>query len=244
MKLIGVAVLLLLAACSTVGDKKVDPGVDLPQASADAEKSDDQLLDEGIELLNRGRPKQAIDDYFDPIISRCDAQYKDTKEKVYAARGQKEAIYYMALAVAVGQKASVVYPLCADALYFKGYANLDLGKIEEAMVLVNRALVWSPVNAMYLSELAHLHQAKREWAKAMEIYEQAEDHAQAFTPEPLRLRELSRAKRGIGFTLIELGKLDEAEAKFLECLELDEKDQGALHELEYIRHLKLNAVKS
>ena len=51
-------------------------------------------------------------------------------------------------------------------------------------------------------------------------------------------REEAVALRGIGFALIELGRLDEAEAVFLESLEADPDNEAALNELRHIEHLR------
>jgi tetratricopeptide (TPR) repeat protein len=49
---------------------------------------------------------------------------------------------------------------------------------------------------------------------------------------------LGRARRGIGYVLVELGKLDEAEKKYQQCLADNPKDSRAAAELEYVRNLK------
>ena len=46
------------------------------------------------------------------------------------------------------------------------------------------------------------------------------------------------ALRGMGFALIEQGKLDEAEKKYKESLKADPDNKLALSELEYIKKLK------
>jgi Flp pilus assembly protein TadD len=53
--------------------------------------------------------------------------------------------------------------------------------------------------------------------------------------------ELGRARRGLGYVLVELGKLDEAEKKYQQCLVDDPKDRKAAAELEYVRGLKAKA---
>jgi Flp pilus assembly protein TadD len=53
---------------------------------------------------------------------------------------------------------------------------------------------------------------------------------------------MSRAMRGVGFAvgfaLIELGRLDEAEKKFRQCLDLDKGDKKAIAELNYLQNLR------
>jgi hypothetical protein len=50
--------------------------------------------------------------------------------------------------------------------------------------------------------------------------------------------ELLRAKRGIGYSLIELGMLDDAEQQYNECLSIDPNDEKSKHEIQYIKSLK------
>ncbi len=96
----------------------------------------------------------------------------------------------------------------------------------------------APVNAMYLSALGHIYQVRRDWAVAIDYFSRAEDAAQTYSPEAVRVSEFMHAKRGLGFNLIQLGKLNEAEVKYQECLAIDVTDKGALNELEYIKILR------
>jgi Flp pilus assembly protein TadD len=50
--------------------------------------------------------------------------------------------------------------------------------------------------------------------------------------------ELARARRGLGYVLVEMGKLNEAEKKYQQCLAADPKDTKAAQELEYVRGLR------
>lgn len=120
----------------------------------------------------------------------------------------------------------------------KAYASVDLGKLDVAVELLNQALEWSPLNSSYLSELGHIYQTQGNWSLALEKFSLSEDYASSFSPESVKSRELSRAKRGVGFALIELGRLDDTEKKFRECLELDANDKKALNEIEYIKQLR------
>jgi Flp pilus assembly protein TadD len=65
----------------------------------------------------------------------------------------------------------------------------------------------------------------------------AEEHA-ALSPDDAKTEELGRARRGVGYVLVELRKLDEAEKKYQQCLKENPKDKKAAAELEYVRRLK------
>lgn len=236
MRIFLAVLILLLTACATAPAKQTAIA-DKPELSAD-----DQLILKGAELVAAGSIKQALNDYFSPVVEHCEVLAKNSNRKLFASRGQVETIYYMALASAAKIDADALSPTCSQALYFKGYASLDLGQPEEAMRFIQKAIEWSPVNSRYLSELGHLYQLNKDWNKSLETFQQSEEYAETFSPEAYKKDELARAKRGVGFNLIELGKLDEAEAKFKECLALNKADKAALGELEYIKTLRKKAA--
>lgn len=103
------------------------------------------------------------------------------------------------------------------------------------------AIALSPYNSQYISELGNLYQSEKNWPKALERYTAADDGA-AFTPESQQIGDSTRAKRGIGYVLIELGRFDEAERKYQECLALDPHDEKAKQGLEYIRSVRSKTV--
>ena len=144
----------------------------------------------------------------------------------------------MGLAGAARRAAVAVDRDYCDAYFFRGYANVDLHNPEAAEADFTRALSLSPVNAHYLSEMGELQSHKHDWARALEYYERARDAATPYAPEDRQVAELTRALRGIGYVDVELGKLDEAEAMYRRCLELDPNDTKAQGELGYVLDLK------
>jgi tetratricopeptide (TPR) repeat protein len=71
----------------------------------------------------------------------------------------------------------------------------------------------------------------------MKTYQSAEEHA-SLTPDDAKQAELGRARGGLSYVLVELGKLDEAEKKYQQCLRDDPNDKKAAAGLEYVRNLK------
>jgi len=134
-------------------------------------------------------------------------------------------------------KAIVLSSTWANAYYMKGWALEELRKLSEARAAIKQASELSPFNSQYLSELAYLYVLEKGWAKAEELYKSAEEHA-SLSPDDVKKVELGRARRGLGYVFVELGRLDEAEKKYLQCLKDDPKDQKAAAELEYVRNLK------
>ena len=136
------------------------------------------------------------------------------------------------------QAADVLSSTWADAHYMKGYALLETGRLEEAKASIESAVTLSPGNAQYLSELGHVYSLEEDWPQALEYFETAEKSAEAFSPPEVKASELGRARRGVGYVLVELGRLDEAEDKYLQCLAADPDDVIARSELEYVRSLR------
>ena len=197
-----------------------------------------KLLQEGYKNLLSRNTKESIDKYFNPIIEAYNTHYGNNGKRVYCSRGQAETLFYLLEASKNNEDAVVISYLWSNAFYFKGYASLDLGKIEEAITVINKAIELSPLNSMYLSELGHIYQTQRKWNEAMDLYKRAEESANEFSPEHVKNTELTRALRGIGYSLIELGRLDEAEEKYKKCLEINKNDKKAINELKYIQSIR------
>lgn len=196
----------------------------------------DRLLSEARQLLlQSGSTEKAIEGYLDPAVERCDNEYKVAGRTVYAARGPTEAMFYLLKSASEGVSAEVVGQTCADALYLRGYASLELSQYEVGETYIKRAIEMSPLNASYLSELGFIFQMRGDWEYALKTFTEAEEHVEVYSPDDLKNQELGRAKRGIGYCLIELGRLDEAETKYEECLEINTEDEIALRQLDYIR---------
>jgi len=213
-------------------------------ATQTTSSSDGQSTELGFTLLEAGlrelpkNAKRAKEEYFDKVIELCEKSFDDSQKRFFYARTPAESLFYLMKAAAEETPASVINAPCAEAHYLSGYASLDLGRVEEAEDRILKALEWSPVNPQFKSELGHIKQIQKDWNAALEMFTEAEGNTSAFSPEEVRNAELTRAKRGIGYTLIELGRLDEAEAKFKECLEINANDEGAQHELKYIAELR------
>ncbi len=180
----------------------------------------DVMLAKGSQILMSRSAKDAIQRYFDKVISGCEKLYGNSPKHVYATRDATEVIYHNLKAKVDNQAFITVSQTCADALYLRGYASLDLGQIDIAEEYVKRALEMSPVNSRYLSELGHIYHAKHNWEIALTTFERAEENATAFSPRDSMKQELARAKRGVGYSLIELGRLAEAERNCASVLKL------------------------
>lgn len=221
--------MFLLSGCATQESQPV------AATEVDEPKTAEYYVELGVSYLQRHAKTAA--EYFDKAIELCKNQ-NGHFENVYATRSLPETFFYTSKASIEGKDAIAISAVCADAFYLKGYAALDLGEVEQAQVLVEQALALSPVNAMYLSELGHIYHVKQEWEKALQIFLKAETAAQSYSPDDVEISELTRALRGSGYSLIELGRLDEAESKYYECLEIDKNDEISQRQLAYIKAVR------
>lgn len=242
--LVGV-IAVVMAGCASV-EQQTTPAPTQAQTQTENLSPTDvfERLVAGRNLVTAGSPKKAIDDYFDPVIAQCDKQFSDGNTIYYIARSPEESLYYLVIAAAEKKDATVIEIPCADAHFLKAYASVDLGRIDDAKTQLLRAIDYSPVNSAYHSELAHIYTIEKRWEDALAGFTQARKYAETFSPEEAKQFELSRAMRGIGYTLIELERLDEAEDMFNECLKIDPNDDKARNELRYIEQVRANHGRS
>ncbi len=219
-------------------------------AQDDSKKPDDegevaqqQAMQHVRDLIDASKAAEAIPT-LDRMLDYYAGKFPEGNTRWYVARTPEETLAYLAEAAAAydrgtgtGDEAVSLYVLWAEAHYMKGYALVELGRMAAAKPSLERAIHLSPYNARFLAELGNLYQWERNWEKAYELYLSAEDLA-AFSPPQDEVRDRGRAKRGLAFVLVEQGKFEEARKKLEECLELDQEDQRARNELDYIRSLE------
>ena len=126
----------------------------------------------------------------------------------------------------------------SDALVLKGYALVELRKVEEAKATLKDAIGLAPMNPAPWSELGYIYQNEKSWSEALDAYRQAETGAQMTEDEAGHRPLYARALRGQAFVLTEQGQLDESEALYRKCLAINPDDGGAKQELAYISGLR------
>ena len=139
---------------------------------------------------------------FDSVASGYEGKYKDKNTTYYSARSPAETLFYT-LDAANSNKgsATVVSGNWGYAHYLKGYALLDLGRVPEAKVQLQRAVTLSPQNSQFLSELGHVYQLEKDWQSSLQIFQRAEDAAKEFAPANARNAELGQGMAGNGLRL-------------------------------------------
>lgn len=203
-----------------------------------AQREDERgrTLQQAIQLaLDQHQPAAAVA-LLEPLIGQYHQHYSALAQRPYCPRTDDEGDQYVADGLRQARADTVMLtdqPTWAYALYYKGYALIDLGRIDEARAALEQALWLAPRNAQFLSELAITYQREGNWERMLALSSQAVDAA-SFSPPQLRDDELGRALRSKGYALFELAQLDAAAQAYRQALQINPGDQDARDELTYI----------
>jgi tetratricopeptide (TPR) repeat protein len=200
------------------------------------------LLKDARSLIDSRNPVAAIEQC-DKVTAAFKAAYDGDKRKIYCARTSEESVLLLLQAAADKKDAVALSSVWSDAYFLKSYALQDLGRIGDAQAAIRLALALSPFNSRYLSEQGSIYLLMKDWPQALLSFQLAEEQA-PLAPEVSKGEEMARARRGQGFVFVELGKLDEAEKKYQQCLATDPKDARAARELKYVQGLKAERKSS
>lgn len=197
--------------------------------------SEAPTLAQGRKAVERGESALAIAAFFDPVLEHFSRIYRDSGKRLYCARSQTQALIYLVLPSQDKRPVEVLDSTWSDAYLMKAYALTEMRQLRDAQAALDKAIELSPMNAQYLSERAYAYQAQGQCDRSIAAYREAETAAQQASEAATQTADLTRAWRGQGYCLVEQGRLDEAEALYRKCLELDPADSKAKGELEYIR---------
>ena len=185
-KLLIILVVILSLGCAATGKKQ-------PLLESEIKGEYENLLEDGFKKLTTGNPEESIENYFDPIIEAYSSYYGNNGKRVYCSRGPTETLFYMLMAAEKKEEAIAISQVWAQAFFYKGYANVELGNIEGAKTYMKKALELSPCNSSYLSELGYINGAERKLSEALKLYKLAEEFANILTPDNLKEAELIKA---------------------------------------------------
>jgi tetratricopeptide (TPR) repeat protein len=176
-----------------------------------------------------------------PARERLSATGEDGSVHVLAD-GSAEALAVVLGAAVDGKKQNIVaehnpYPLMS--LMLGVYYN-EIGKLEDALRVLELGLTLSPVSEMNLGQ--HVLQLMSERAVTLSMLGRRDDALAAYdTALELSAKDnlaAARLQRGRGSVLIDLKRLDDAEAAFRESLKLEPGNALAENELAYIAHIR------
>ncbi|PVM88133.1 hypothetical protein DDF62_15245 [Caulobacter radicis] len=125
------------------------------------------------------------------------------------------------------------------AIFLLGSAAVEARDFAKANAWLDKGLALQPENLMLVTEKGMVLTAQRRHADALALYDATFDKAGTFLIADQQGK--ARLLRARGFTLIELGRLDDAEAAYKASLEIEPDHGGAKHELSYIAQLRAGA---
>lgn len=213
-----------------------------PGMAAKAPSLDERMtpeLEAAARLLRAHQP-QAVVDRLAPVIAAYDADLAHEARRIYCGMSPQETLLYLATAAQDKVSAVVIAPGYCTALYMKGYALVDLGRVAEAKAIYERLLTLAPMYAQYQTEYGQLIRLKKDWPRMLDICTRSAAAAKIADPQ-IRVFQEGAALRCQGYALIEMQKWDEAEARYRQALVLDPNDAKAKNELTYIAEQRAKA---
>jgi len=214
----------------TDGDKKVvlgGAGVALTPEVA-------QLHEQAVAALFSGQARAAIP-LLDKAISRYEKQFAADPRQRYAASGNVETLFYLTKAANEGKEAYIIDPRWAELYYLRAYAHNELGELAAGKADLDALLALHPTTPRRRTARPSPPRRKKTGRAAAADFEQATEFSQWIEDTATRQKMYSAAQRGLGFTLIERGRWQDAEAIYQKLLQENPHDDRARNELEYIR---------
>jgi tetratricopeptide (TPR) repeat protein len=193
-------------------------------------------LNTAASLAQKGDSQSAVT-ILDKVIGDIENRHRGSKKAYYCADGQAQVLMVLLKAASKKQDAEITNRQWCEALFLKGYALVSLKRTEEAGAALSKAAEMAPLNMQYANEYAEWHKSTGQWQKSLDLFRQAITLVEFAPPNYVNILH-ARALRGVGFNLIELKKLDEAEVAFQESLKFAPGNQMALGELDCIKKLR------
>jgi tetratricopeptide (TPR) repeat protein len=231
---LGFACCLVLARPVTADDAPAPTPGEAAQANNAHDLEQSARLKQGLDLATKGSLQVAIRDYYDPVIAYYEGTYNDKHKHYFSARGVAEALLYALDGAKTKTETLVVSRNWVEAHFMKGFALVDLGQLDAARVEFDAALTLGPHNSQVRAELGSLYNRQKDFSKALESYQRAEQDVE-FSPPEAKTLDRVRAYHGLGYAYTELGQWDKAEEMYRKALAIDSNDQRSLKELQYIQ---------
>lgn len=171
-------------------------------------------------------------------LAFCDQQQSTPQKRVFSVHNEAEAQEYRDAAPDVMTTfVDQACPAAYKAAAFMAVRNQDA---DAAFGYLDRAQALAPHWAEPLAERAYLVGKLGDRARSLQLYREALALAERY-PSSAYLKPL--VWRGIGFALIELGQLDEAQQAFETSLQFEPGNELAQNELRYIEQVRYGRAK-
>jgi len=208
-------------------------------ATNDRDSADANTVDAAVEAMVRGDIGKA-ESLLTAVIANTPSQYtnclEDDEEALIKFWDQSEFIHYVTWQKEQGLPIKSItwignaYP---RAHYYMGFICIKRKQFDRAIEFLDKGQTLEPTNPKFIFEKAQalVHSGRKN--EALALYDQVME----IGPH-INAHDLAVSRRGRGFVLIEMNDLENAEAAFRSSLELEPDNQVALHELQYIHHLR------
>lgn len=237
----------VLAACASQPNAPAKQGGSTIQLNIDKEgkpvvDADEQQVIDGVRMIQSGKIMAAIDGPLNDVVNKYEARYGTNHPNVYSARGMSDGLVYATLATKEKHNVQVLGPAWAMAYWARGFAYGEMARYDDEQAELEKALALAPMDGQYNNELAYVLIRKRDWTNAMEHYKTGEAYAQ-ITAGDAAPHVQCVALRGQGYVLVELHRLDEAEAKYRECLKVIPNEPKSLGEIGFIKEQRAKSAQ-
>lgn len=227
----------LLACIGVAGCNSVKPSNSKP--SSDTKLS---TISQANQLISDGKYSEAIN-ILESYVAKMPANWQarsETPEKISIYYWDKEHLTHCFTADTINDKKvdAIFDGSYSRAYYLLAYSYLELKDAKNADANLDRALVLEPDSPALLAEKGTLNQMTGRPDAAVAFFQKAID-----TKACKLDRELGKAYRGLGVSLIDLEKLDEAEKALYTSLKYSPNNQTAIGELNYIDKLRAGKPK-
>ena len=192
-----------------------------------------QLRSQAIELVSMVTAKRfaVADQRAIELRSAYEATF-DTKLKQYTFQSQAEFDEFTKASVAKFEWIDWGYKECLQMQAFMAAERRDF---PTALAILKKIELLAPVSASVSVEKGYVLNQLGKSNEGLSAYRRAHDLSLRYASQrPYR----AVALRGMGFALIDLKQLAEAERIYLESLEIEPGNKVALNELAYIRDLR------
>jgi tetratricopeptide (TPR) repeat protein len=186
----------------------------------------------GLAAIRAKNPGRAVE-MMKPLLADFEKRYSGEKRHMFCAVNASQAKAYLSDAAVQKLDAVTIEPDWCRAQYIRGYALIDLGKTDDALAAFQRLTELAPKNSRYLNELGFVFADTKKYQQAVDAYQRSLAVAN-LSPDDTD-QERCVAYRGIGYNMAKLGKLDDAEAAYRNCLAIDvdnDEVQDALDDLD------------
>lgn len=231
--------LLVAAPCAAQDVNEVDTFLTGPGADAYIGEEFRPDVAKSVAATQRG-DDQAAWSALSSALAFCDQQISSDSTRVYSATNHAEQMEYAASTEA-GVRTRFVDHACPAAYKTAAFLAVRANDSKTAFAHLDRAQALAPHWAEPLAERGYLVGKLGDRVASLAIYETALGLTRKY-PSSAYLEPL--VLRGMGYALIELGRLDEAERAYEASLVLEPTSELAKKELTYIQQARKREAAS